>query len=287
MNFRTLLNYLAERIGETITSYKPISGGDISNAFLVETNQNRFFLKANSQKEAYTMFVTEKKGLQIISQTNTIATPKVYYCGCYKSDAFLLMEYIEPKTPASKDLETLADHLASLHKTTASKFGLNQDNFIGNLPQSNKQHQGWAAFYFNERINPQLELAKSKGLLSINDLPKKQKIHRVLQELFQGITPSLLHGDLWSGNYLIAIDGTPYLIDPAVYYGHHEVDIAMSKLFGGFEPSFYQKYQEHFPFSEQTNARIDLYQLYYLLVHLNMFGSSYCNSVKRILTKYF
>jgi fructosamine-3-kinase len=284
---KNLLNYLAELIGETITNYKPISGGDISNVFLLETKQNHFFLKVNSQKEAYTMFLAEKQGLEAIAQTHTIATPKVHYCGQYESDAFLLLKYIEPKTPSSKDFESLANQLAGLHKITASKFGWSQDNFIGSLSQTNQQHQNWATFYLNERISPQLELAKSKYLLSTNDIPEKQKIYSVFQELFQGITPSLLHGDLWSGNYLIAMDGTPYLIDPAVYYGHNEVDIAMSKLFGGFAPSFYQTYQEHFPSSEQTNARMDLYQLYYLLVHLNLFGRSYYDSVKRILTHYF
>ena len=112
-------------------------------------------------------------------------------------------------------------------------------------------------------------------------------MNNACQEFFNDISPSLLHGDLWSGNFLIATDGTPYLIDPAVYYGHHEIDIAMSKLFGGFGMSFYKAYQEHFKFDSLTDSRIDLYQLYYLLVHLNLFGSSYMGAVNKILSKYF
>jgi len=284
---KNLIDYISSLIGEKIIHHKPISGGDISSAFLVKTSKNYYFLKVNSKKSALAMFLSEKKGLAAISKTRTIATPKVYHCELFEHSAFILLEYIESKTPTSKDFETFAFQLARLHKNTTSKFGCNFDNYIGSLPQSNRRHQNWTTFYLEERIFPQLELAKSKHLLATNDIPQKQQMYYVCQELFQNITPSLLHGDLWSGNYLINNDGTPYLIDPSVYYGHNEIDIAMSKLFGGFDPSFYQTYQEYFPISEQTNARISLYQLYYLLVHLNLFGNSYVGSVKNILSKYF
>jgi len=284
---KNLLNYLTELIGETIKTYKPVSGGDISNAFFIETKLNRYFLKVNSQKEAYSMFLAEKQGLETIEYTQTIATPKVYHCGQHKGYSFLLMEFVESRTPTSEDFKSLANQLAGLHKISTSEFGWEQNNFIGSLAQSNKQHKNWTAFYLEERIFPQLQLAQIKNLLSLNDLPNKQKMYTFCEEFFEDIKPSLVHGDLWSGNFLIALDGTPYLIDPAVYYGHYEIDIAMSKLFGGFHDSFYRTYQEHFPFSEHTRTRIDLYQLYYLLVHLNLFGSSYFRNVQRILLKYF
>ena len=284
---KALVDYLSNLIGETISDYKPISGGDISSAFLLKTSKNYYFLKVNSGDNAHTMFLREMSGLNSISKTNTISTPKVFNYGIYKGLSFLLMEYVETKTPSNGDFELLGNKLALLHKVTKNEFGFVEDNFIGSLPQSNRKHNSWINFYLEERIIPQIQLALSNSLLSRKDVPSKQRLNNVCKEFFNDISPSLLHGDLWSGNFLIASDGTPYLIDPAVYYGHHEVDIAMSKLFGGFGMPFYKAYQECFQFDSLTDGRIELYQLYYLLVHLNLFGSSYVGSVNKILFKYF
>ncbi|MFL1011187.1 fructosamine kinase family protein [Flavisericum labens] len=177
--------------------------------------------------------------------------------------------------------------MAKLHQCHSRNFGLDHNNFIGNLLQSNTEHKTWGNFYIYERLLPQLKLTKSKNLLHSNEIPPTETMVKSLSSLFRNIKPSLLHGDLWSGNYLISSDGTPYLIDPAVYYGHSEVDIAMTKLFGGFGEDFYDAYVESIPFTSDTTARIEIYQLYYLLVHLNLFGRSYYDSVKSILIKYF
>ena len=284
---KALVDHLSNLIGETLTEYKQITGGDISTAYLLKTSENQYFLKVNSSDHAHIMFFAEMTGLQAIAKTNTIKTPKVFNYGTYHDFSFLLMEYIESKSPSSNDFELLGNQLALLHKTTKNEFGFDEDNFIGSLPQSNTKHMSWTKFYLEERIIPQIQLAISNNLLSSKDVPSRLDMNNACQEFFYDISPSLLHGDLWSGNFLIATDGTPYLIDPAVYYGHHEVDIAMSKLFGGFGISFYKAYQEHFKFDSLTNSRIDLYQLYYLLVHLNLFGSSYMGAVKKILSKYF
>ena len=284
---KALVDYLSNLIGETISDYKPISGGDISSAFLLKTSKNHYFLKVNSGANAHTMFLREMSGLNSISKTNTISTPKVFNYGIYKGLSFLLMEYVETKTPSNGDFELLGNKLALLHKVTKNEFGFEEDNFIGSLPQSNRKHNSWINFYLEERIIPQIRLALSNSLLSRKDVPSKQRLNNVCKEFFNDISPSLLHGDLWSGNFLIASDGTPYLIDPAVYYGHHEVDIAMSKLFGGFGMPFYKAYQDCFQFDSLTDGRIELYQLYYLLVHLNLFGSSYVGAVNKILFKYF
>ncbi len=233
------------------------------------------------------MFQSEAYGLQWIHETNTIKTPKVLACDTFEDTAFLLMEFIESKPPLTKDFKNLGLQLAELHKCTSKDFGLHQDNFIGNLAQSNTQHKTWLDFYMHERLAPQLELAKQKHLLTNGECPPIHKIEDSLKSLFTDIKPVLLHGDLWSGNYLISKDGTPYLIDPAVYYGHREVDIAMSKLFGGFDISFYNAYESNFKRDENTSARIEIYQLYYLLVHLNLFGRSYHGSVVSFLKKYF
>lgn len=281
------LNHIAEIIGEKIKAFRPVSGGDISKAFLLETSQNRYFLKVNNNQEALIMFQAEKLGLETIYKTNTIAVPEVFYCGAFEKQSLLLLEYIEPKRPEKKDFQKLGTKLAALHNISQTSFGFTSDNYIGRLFQSNKPHIKWEDFYCHERILPQLILAKSKGLLSKNEIPEITSLLKVLKDLSNNVTPSLLHGDLWSGNYIIATDGTPYLIDPAIYFGHNEVDIAMSKLFGGFDKSFYEAYQEYYPVGENSSASIDLYQLYYLLVHLNMFGNSYYGSVKGILSRYF
>ncbi|TBN04793.1 fructosamine kinase [Hyunsoonleella flava] len=282
-----LKTHLSNIINDSIQNVIPISGGDISQAYKITTPQVNYFLKVNNAPDALTMFQTEAFSLQTIANTNTIKTPRVIVCDSFENSAFLIMEFITSKSPSSSDFKVLGAQLAQLHQCNSEYFGLDQDNFIGHLPQQNNTHKTWLDFYSYERLLPQLELAKEKNLLEDSECPTTACIKRQLQPLFENIKPSLLHGDLWSGNYIIATDGTPYLIDPAVYYGHNEVDIAMSKLFGGFDESFYEAYFSEYPIGEDTSARIEIYQLYYLLVHLNMFGRSYYSAVSSILKKYF
>mgnify|MGYP001828297035 CR=1 FL=1 len=282
-----LVQYLERILLEKIEATSSISGGDISLAYRIDTNSKSYFLKVNNAPNALHMFQTEAYSLQCIAQTNTIKTPKVIAYDGFENSAFLLLEFIVSKSPSSEDFRKLGEQLAKLHQCTSECFGSEQDNFIGRLHQSNTQHSTWVNFYTRERLIPQLELAKQKGLLQNAECPNSEHIKSLLKPFFESIKPSLLHGDLWSGNYLISMNGTPYLIDPAVYSGHSEVDIAMSKLFGGFDESFYSAYSSIITTNENSQARIELYQLYYLLVHLNMFGNSYYGSVIRILNKYF
>ncbi|MDO5977745.1 fructosamine kinase family protein [Flavivirga spongiicola] len=279
--------HLSSILKESITRVSPLHGGDISNAYRIETSNNSYFLKLNEAINAAKIFQAEVYGLQLIGETNTIKTPRVLASDTFQNSAFLLMEFIENKSPSSNDFKNLGHQLAQLHKYTSEKFGLDQDNFIGSLPQSNKPNKTWIDFYTTERLLPQLELAKQKHLLSKMECPSVQKIKDVLKSLFKDIKPALLHGDLWSGNYIISKNDVPYLIDPAAHYGHHEVDIAMTKLFGGFNEFFYDAYDSNFTRDKNTSNRIEIYQLYYLLVHLNLFGRSYYGSVSTILKKYF
>ena len=185
-------------------------------------------------------------------------------------------------------MDLLGHHLAALHQPSAAdNFGGQTDNFIGNLPQSNTQQLNWSTFYVQERLLPQLEISRARQMLDPAEIPSLQKMLKRCSTIFPEVKPSLLHGDLWRGNYLISKNGSPYLIDPAIYFGHHEVDIAMSRLFGGFNSTFYDAYAEHFPQRIDDTALMNIYQLYYLLVHLNLFGSSYYSSVHRILKTYF
>ncbi|SEQ53212.1 Fructosamine-3-kinase [Hyunsoonleella jejuensis] len=283
----SLKSYLNSLLQQPIKKISRVSGGDISQAYRIETATNSYFLKLNNATNALTMFQTETYGLETIAKTNTIKTPTVLACDSFKDSAFLFMEFIESKSPSTKDFINLGEQLAKLHESTCDTYGLDHDNFIGRLPQSNTEHSAWVDFYTYERLLPQLELAKQQRLLLSSECPSVTHIKTQLKPLFEDIKPSLLHGDLWSGNYLISKNGEPYLIDPAVYYGHHEVDIAMSKLFGGFGDAFYERYFSRIPSSEHSSARIEIYQLYFLLVHLNMFGRSYYGSVSSILRKYF
>ncbi|MFD0799673.1 fructosamine kinase family protein [Maribacter chungangensis] len=265
-----------------------VSGGDISKAFLLETDTERFFCKVNSNTAAFEMFKAEKEGLAAIAATKTIATPKVLLCETWETGGFLLMDYLEAKPPRPNDMELFGHQLAALHQLSNSDtFGFPSDNYIGCLPQSNKEHLDWAGFYVEQRLRPQLRMARNAQLLSSKEIPSETELLKICETLLPKVEPSLLHGDLWSGNYLIAQNGTPYLIDPAVCFGHSEMDLAMTRLFGGFNSSFYDAYNEHYPKIGGKKERCDIYQLYYLLVHLNLFGASYHRRCKEILQRYF
>ncbi len=280
--------HIAQALGSPISKVNTVSGGDISKAYCIHTSTQRFFLKVNESGFALKMFLAEKKGLEDINGTKTIKAPEVIHCGQHKSGSYLLLEFIESKNPTSREFEAFGHQLADLHAfAVGDSFGWTQDNYIGSLPQSNKNHPDWTLFYVHERLLPQLKMAKEKGLLASSEIPTESNLLKGCHQFFPIVKPALLHGDLWSGNYLISAQGIPYLIDPALYFGHHEVDMAMTQLFGGFSPSFYAAYAERIPAETLQKERRDIYQLYYLLVHLNLFGRTYYPSVKKLLKTYF
>ena len=285
---KQLIEHISHHTHKQFHTIQPLSGGSISSAYLLKWDKGAYFLKVNTYSDALEMFRAEQKGLQAIENTATIAVPKVHQVDVYDNKAFLLMDYVESKSASDNNYKELGTQLAKLHLNHKYKFGFTSDNFIGSLPQSNKQHSDWASFYWNERISPQLKLAKHKKMLKAAEIISEQTAISVFEELLgRDIRPSVLHGDLWGGNYLIDAHGTPYLIDPATFWGHSMVDIAMSRLFGGFGNEFYSAYHNIIPKTDNYNAQIDLYQLYFLLVHLNLFGKSYYKSVAGILEKYF
>ena len=283
-----LKNHIEYLLCVKIEKVQPVSGGDISKAYLLATESEQFFCKVNLSSSAFAMFLAEKAGLKAIAKTKSIATPKIFVCEKWETGGFLLMEYIAAKRPSPKDMALLGHQLAALHKlSTRETFGWEVDNFIGSLPQLNKTHADWPEFYASERLLPQLKMAQDSGLLSSTLIPSETVLSKTCEHYFPETKPCLLHGDLWSGNYLISKNGAPYLIDPAVYYGHYEVDIAMTRLFGGFGVPFYQAYAEHFKKIGGEIERNDIYQLYFLLVHLNLFGAPYHQKCNELLRKYF
>ena len=282
-----IIRHISDQIQSEITAFRPVSGGDISSAYLLETQSQKFLLKLNSKSSAKTMFDAEQQGLRAIESTKTIAVPHVHLVDELDGKPFLLMDFVESRRPNAKDYTHFGRDLANMHLVSNDQFGFSSDNFIGSLPQSNAFHTDWAEFYWNERILPQLEIAKKNTALDDAKIPSKESALKIFRQVFGEVKPSLLHGDLWGGNYLISTDGTPFLIDPAVYYGHSMMDVALSLLFGGFDAEFYDAYHEIIPKQTYYQEQIKLYQLYYLLVHLNLFGRSYRSSVVDILERYF
>lgn len=264
-----------------------MKGGDIALSFRLYAEKECFFLKTLPKKDGEAIFLAESQGLKEIEQTQIIKVPEVLSLGSFEDQSFLLMRFIESRNADQTDFENLGRGLAEMHQISSENFGFKTDNFIGLLPQKNEPRNNWSDFYAENRLFPQLRLAVKKKLLSPHEIPDNKLLLDGLRSLIDTSKPSLLHGDLWAGNYLIALNGTPYLIDPAVYYGHREADLAMSRLFGGFDEAFYLAYYEIWPQEPGENERIKIYQLYHLLVHLNLFGLGYKASVKRTLDRYF
>ncbi|WP_185782554.1 fructosamine kinase family protein [Croceivirga lutea] len=285
---KALQKHLAYVLCIRVNSIRAVSGGDISAAYGITADTEQFFCKVNGSPQGLALFEAEQQGLQALRKTKTISVPKVLWCGTFEGNAILVMEHITAKQASATDLEKLGQQLAVLHQLSAPPtFGFSNANFIGSLPQQNRTHSKWVDFFVQERLVPQFKLARDTQLVTATELPTESKLLKRCEALFPEVQPALLHGDLWSGNYLISENGEPYLIDPSVYYGHAEVDIAMTRLFGGFGQRFYDAYHEIRPEVSGCNERTALYQLYYLLAHLNMFGVSYKNSVLEIVKRYF
>ena len=269
-----------------------VGGGDINDACCLNlSNGERVFLKSNTASN-YAFFEAEAAGLEAIAETPTIGTPRLLALGLdrRKGVSFLMMELVSGRKNADF-WEDFGRSLANMHLADASafvpggKFGFHQDNFIGAGPQENTPAERWIDFFRQRRLEPQIRRA-----YHYFDSGLRQNISRVMDRLdallLEPKAPSLLHGDLWSGNYLTGPDGRAWLIDPAAYVGHAEADLAMTELFGGFSPSFYSAYRQINALEPGYADRRDLYNLYHLLNHLNLFGPGYLPSVRRIIARY-
>jgi protein-ribulosamine 3-kinase len=232
------------------------------------------------------MFEYEASGLEAIKSSEAIATPEVILYSEFNNYSFLILDWIETKMGTAESARLLGLQLAAMHRCTVQHFGFKHNNYMGSLPQLNTRHTTWTNFFIQQRLQPIVGIALNKKLLTAADADNFEKLYHRLPQLFNEEAPALLHGDLWSGNYLINIKDKPYLIDPAVSYGHREFDIAMTTLFGGYAKDFYQAYNEAFPLARGWQQRLDLWNLYPLLLHLNLFGKSYINRVKSALQHY-
>jgi len=278
-----VLKNIAEENSINISSITPLGGGDINEVSLITSKQEKkFVLKVNDAKTLPGMFPAEKQGLEALFKTSCIRIPKVISTGISEDKAYLLLEYIPHGKQGGDFWETFGEQLACLHKNTADKFGFEIDNFIGNLPQKNTWESSAGRFYVNQRLRPQLEMAEKQNF----KLGISSDFLENIEDNIPDEAPALVHGDLWSGNFIISSKGEPCLIDPSVSYAPREMDLAMMKLFGGFDRKLFYVYEEEFPLERGFEERVPLWQLYYLLVHLNIFGAGYRNQVMNIIRKY-
>lgn len=265
--------------------FSPVGGGSINETCRIEANDTSFFCKLNSASKFPQLFIKEKNGLELIQKQNVIKLPMVIDCFEYEDNQILLLQWIKQGERTKRFWEKFGEQLALLHQQTNGWFGLTEDNYMGSVPQSNSPNQNWPTFFQQERLQPMVERCFKKDLLTKAHLKQFESLYKELDGLFEDEKPSLLHGDLWSGNFMCSENNEPVLIDPAVYYGHRSVDLAMTILFGGFRQPFYDSYHYHFPFPFNYKEQWDVCNLYPLLLHLYLFGSSYLPQIQQTLNK--
>jgi fructosamine-3-kinase len=284
-----LHQFLPGKLNLNISSFQlhSVGGGSINDTYQVTINQNiHFFLKTNSATKFPGLFQKEKAGLEFIHRQKLIHVPAVIACDETDNCPLLLLEWINKGIKTEKFWKDFGKQLAALHHATHSHFGFFEDNYMGALPQTNNPQKSWIDFFIEHRLKPQIQMAQGKKLLSAKHISHFESLYPKLAEVFNEEKPSLLHGDLWSGNYMCNQNSEPVLIDPAVYFGHRSMDLAMTTLFGGFDKSFYDSYHYYFPFPSNYYQQWDVCNLYPLLIHLNLFGSGYLGQVERILKKF-
>lgn len=275
-----LARTIGEALGAQIRDARALSGGDINEAYSVTLADGRAcFVKTNRAPPAG-MFPAEARGLVWLGEAKAARVPQVIAA----DERFLVLELVRPGHPSRSFDDDLGHGLAALHRAGPHAFGLDHDNFIGRLPQSNQTAATWSAFYRDERLVPQIRRATDAGRVSPG---MRRSFARLLENLGALVgppeAPARLHGDLWGGNLMCDERGNPCLIDPAAYGGHREMDLAMMRLFGGFKDRTFAAYAEAYPLSPGHAERVALYQLYPILVHVNLFGGSYLASVESAL----
>jgi fructosamine-3-kinase len=287
---------LIERLSQQLSSHlgrhvdveheRSVGGGSINDAYRIETNEGTYFVKVNLLDAIPSFFEAEADGLAQLRHTKAIRVPQVIAFGEDHDDAYLLMEHIERGTRGEGFWEHFGSSLARLHRNTRDQFGLERSNYIGTLKQTNLPESDWAAFFQHQRLEPLVKKARDKHKLNDAMVLRFERLYNRLGDLFPHEAPALLHGDLWKENFLVGPAGEPVLIDPAVYYGHREMDIAMTRLFGGFDEAFYAGYNAEQPLEQGWEDRVDLCNLYPLLVHVNLFGGGYVAQLDAALKRY-
>lgn len=283
---RDVAEAVESHLGTSITGQRQVGGGCIANATRVATASGAYFLKWSRDEVAQT-FGPEAEGLRALREAATdlvIPEPILILEPTADRPGLLLMEWIESGTRTPSFWEEFGRQMATLHRHAADRYGFGSDNYIGRLPQQNEWAESWPEFFLFRRIDPQVRMAKDRGLWRTTWDRHLQTLRQQIERLLPAAPEaSILHGDLWGGNFLVSDSGKAAIIDPATYHGHREADLAMTQLFGGFDAAFYAAYQESWPLESEFEQRFDIYNLYHLINHLNHFGRGYAGSVERIL----
>jgi len=268
--------------GFKLVSQQGVAGGCINTAFLLSGEQGNYFVKVNSASKS-DMFSAEADGLREMASAQAIRVPNVICQGEADGQAFLVLEALD--LASGQGHRQLGHQLAAMHNHTQSQFGWFRDNTIGATLQKNALLPDWVSFFRDQRLGFQFELAQQRGYRG-RLFDRGDRLMADIEALFSNHKPqaSLLHGDLWSGNYAFH-HGEPVIFDPAVYYGDAEADIAMTELFGGFQQDFYAAYQEIRPLDEDYRVRKTLYNLYHILNHLNLFGGGYQSQAESMVDR--
>ena len=267
-----------------VTRVNPVSGGSINSAYAVHTRKACFFLKVNRTDAYPHMFESESKGLEWLAEHAQLVVPKPLFIAKHAGFAYFFMQYLTPERSHQNHFE-FGVKLAQMHRASSSQFGLNHDNYMGSLPQQNQFADTWVHFFGQNRLEPQVALARDKGAIDAETARRFDAFYKRMPDLFPEEPPALIHGDLWSGNYMFTAGG-PAIFDPAVAFAHREQDLAMTKLFGGFSPAFYRGYFEEYPVESGFESRVDAYNLYPILIHVNLFGGGYVGQLKEMLRNY-
>jgi fructosamine-3-kinase len=278
---------LARRVGRSVAPKPagPVHGGDINTCVRWETERGPMFVKLAPAARIGT-FEAEAEALEELADARALRVPAVLGCGVAGREAFLALEWIEFGRATEASEIALGEGLARLHAQQEARFGWRRDNTIGSTPQRNAWCDDWVDFYGRERLGFQLELAESQGLGGRTVALGRRLCERLscFFETYRPV-PSLLHGDLWGGNWAADDKGAPVIFDPATYYGDREADLAMTRLFGGFGRNFYRAYETAWPLDPGADVRRDLYNLYHVLNHFNLFGGGYGAQAGRMIER--
>jgi fructosamine-3-kinase len=259
-----------------------LAGGSIHSAWRLADGGRRYFVKT-TPCETHVLLLAEAGDLEILRAADCLRVPRVVVQGSTATTAFLVLEWLDLQPLDRRGGGQLGEALAALHRHGAARHGAAADNFIGTTPQENAWSDNWPRFYARHRLLPQFRLAAQRGMERELVAQGERLIEKIPALFVSGHpAPSLLHGDLWSGNAAQLDDGTPVIFDPASYYGDREADLAMAELFGGFPENFYAAYRAAWPVSADYETRKLLYNLYHVLNHFNLFGASYLGQARRM-----
>ncbi len=262
-----------------------VSGGQLNQSVWLQTRRGSFFLKWH-ESGAQDMTTTEAQGLDLLRQTDTVYIPRLFGQGTYQGKQYLLMEYLDDRPRADNYWLAFGQRLAEIHIHQQAWHGLPFDNYIGPLPQPNEPLDDGVAFYVERRLRPLAGLAYYHEVMPKVLYRRLESFYERLPGLLPNERSALLHGDLCAGNVLTAPDGQVALVDPAPYYGYREAELAYARLLGGFPGEFYAAYEATFPLEPGFEQRVGLYNLYPLLIHVNLFGESYLSAVEAILDRF-